>query len=67
MTILDSERLMRKGEWWILHGAIEVVVSPAIETADEDRSRLDALVERVREEIEAILSGWPEETERSAR
>ncbi len=67
VTILDSERLMRKGEWWILHGAIEVVVSPAIEAADEDRSRLDALVERVREEIEAILSGWPEETERSAR
>ena len=56
VAIRGSEALMRKGEWWILPGAIEVVIRPPIETAGWGKDRLEELIARVRSEIEVALS-----------
>ncbi|HUP00078.1 MAG TPA: lysophospholipid acyltransferase family protein [Gemmatimonadota bacterium] len=60
VAIRGSEELMRKGEWWILPGAIDVVVRPAIETVRWEKDRLEELIGRVREEIQAALGEDPE-------
>lgn len=65
--IRGSERLMRKGAWWILPGAIAVAVRPPVPTAGIGKERLDELVERVREEIRAALDERPTPRERSPR
>lgn len=54
-AIVGSERLMRKGEWWILPGSIEVVVTPPIPVEGLDKSDVPALLERVRERIAGTL------------
>ena len=55
VAILGSERLMRKGSWYILAGAIHVRVRPPIETRGLARDDIDGLAARVREEIAAAL------------
>lgn len=55
VSIIGSERLLKKGEWWILPGRIEVVVRPAVDSGGWSRDRLDSLVECVRGEIERGL------------
>lgn len=66
VAIVGSEKLMLKGEWWILPGAIEVVVRPAVETAGLRKDRIEDLVDRVRSEIDAALGDLPREVGRSA-
>lgn len=55
VAIEGSEKLMRKGAWWILHGTITVTVRPAIPTADLTKTDLTPLLERVRAEIQSAL------------
>lgn len=59
-AILGSETLMRKGEWWILPGAIEVVVGAPIPVEGLDKSDVEALRDRVRGRIAEML---PDEAE----
>lgn len=63
--ILGSEKLMPKGQWWILPGAIDVAIRPAVETAGWHKDHIEDLVERVRSEIGATLGDLPREAERS--
>ncbi len=65
--IVGSERLMPKGKWWILPGAIHVGVRPPIEVAGQSKKRLEELVERVRAEIRSVLPDLPKSSERSPR
>lgn len=65
--ILGSERLMRKGAWWILPGAISVRIRPAIPTASLTKARLEELLQRVRGQIHAALGEPTMEGERSPR
>ena len=65
VAILGSDKLMRKGSWYILPGAIHVSVRPVIETANLDRDDIAALVERVRAAISAALPGPTHAPERS--
>lgn len=54
-AILGSEKLMRKGEWWILPGAIEVVVGEPIPVDGLDKSDVEELRDRVRGRIAKML------------
>lgn len=63
--IVGSERLMPKGTWWILPGAIHVNVRPSVSVAGWSKDRLEELVERVRAEIKSALPDLPTDTERS--
>ncbi len=53
--VSGSERLMRKGSWLIVHGAIDVVVRPPVPVAGLGKESVEALRDRVRAEIEAAL------------
>ncbi|MGH7563028.1 MAG: lysophospholipid acyltransferase family protein [Gemmatimonadota bacterium] len=64
--IVGSERLMPKGTWWILPGAIHVGVRPPVEVAGQSKERLEELVERVRAEIRGVLPDLPKASERSS-
>lgn len=64
--ISGSERLMPKGTWWILPGAIHVSVRPPVSLAGWSKDRLEELVERVRAEIQSALPDLPTDSERSA-
>jgi 1-acyl-sn-glycerol-3-phosphate acyltransferase len=64
--IAGSERLMPKGTWWILPGAIHVSVRPPVPVAGRSKHRLEELVGRVRAEIRSALPDLPTDTERSA-
>ncbi len=64
--IVGSERLMPKGSWWILPGAIHVSVRPPVGIAGWSKGRLNELVERVRVEIRSALPDLPKASERSA-
>lgn len=55
-AIVGSEKLMRKGEWWILPGAIEVIVTPPIPVEGIEKSDVDALRDRVRERIAGTVA-----------
>ncbi|HEY7471377.1 MAG TPA: lysophospholipid acyltransferase family protein [Gemmatimonadota bacterium] len=55
VAIAGSDKLMRKGSWYILPGAIHVSVRAVIETANLDRGDIDGLIERVRAAIAAAL------------
>jgi len=65
VAIVGSDKLMRKGSWYILPGAIHVAVRPAIETRDLERDGIDGLIERVRGEIESALRESSSNPERS--
>lgn len=64
--IAGSERLMSKGTWWILPGAIHVSVRPPVPVDGWSKDRLEELVGRVRAEIRSALPDLPIDTERSA-
>lgn len=64
--IAGSERLMPKGTWWILPGAIHVGVRPPVSVAGCSKDRLEELVERVRAEVRSALPDLPTDSERSA-
>lgn len=64
--IVGSERLMPKGTWWILPGAIHVGVRPPVDVTGWPKDRLEELVDRVRAEIRSVLPDLPETSERSA-
>jgi 1-acyl-sn-glycerol-3-phosphate acyltransferase len=66
VAIVGSDKLMRKGSWYILPGAIHVSVRPAIGTADLERDDIDGLVERVRTAIAGVLHGPEPSPERRA-
>lgn len=55
ITILDSERIMRKGRWAIQPGTIHIVVHDPIETKGYTFERRDELVARVRAQIASAL------------
>lgn len=63
--IVGSERLMPKGTWWILPGAIHVSVRPLVPVAGWSKDRLDGLIERVRTDIRSALPDLPPDSERS--
>ena len=63
--ISGSERLMPKGTWWILPGAIHVSVRPPVDVAAWSKGRLNELVDRVRSEVRSALPDLPSDTERS--
>jgi 1-acyl-sn-glycerol-3-phosphate acyltransferase len=63
--ISGSERLMPKGTWWILPGAIHVSVRPPIPVTGWSKDRLKDLVERVRTEVRSALPDLPSDSERS--
>ncbi|HET6341773.1 MAG TPA: lysophospholipid acyltransferase family protein [Gemmatimonadota bacterium] len=63
--ISGSERLMPKGTWWILPGAIHVSVRPPVDVAGWSKGRLNELVERVRSEVRSALPDLPSGSERS--
>ncbi|HKY59984.1 MAG TPA: lysophospholipid acyltransferase family protein [Gemmatimonadota bacterium] len=65
--ISGSERLMPKGTWWILPGAIHVSIRPPVSVAGWSKDHLDELIERVRAEVRSALPDLPTDTERSAR
>lgn len=58
-AIVGSEQLMRKGEWWILPGSIEVIVTAPIPVDGLDKSDVEALRDRVRQRIAATLPDLP--------
>lgn len=64
--ISGSERLMPKGTWWILPGAIHVSVRPPVPVANRGKEELGELIEHVRSEIGSALPDLPTNTERSA-
>jgi 1-acyl-sn-glycerol-3-phosphate acyltransferase len=64
VAIVGSEKLMRKGSWYILPGSIHVRVRPVIETRDLDRSDIEGLLERVRSAIAAALPAPERKPER---
>jgi 1-acyl-sn-glycerol-3-phosphate acyltransferase len=55
VAIAGSEKLMRKGSWYILPGSIHVSVRPVVETRDFEREDIEGLLERVRSAISAGL------------
>lgn len=55
ITILDSDRIMRKGEWAIHPDTIHIVIHDAIETAGYSLEQRDELMARVRAKIESAL------------
>jgi 1-acyl-sn-glycerol-3-phosphate acyltransferase len=55
VAIAGSEKLMRKGSWYILRGSIHVSVRPVVETRDFEREDIEGLLERVRSAISAGL------------
>ena len=63
--IIGSDELMRKGSWYILPGAIHVAIRPEVETSGRDRSDIEGLIGRVREEIQAALIAVNPDRERS--
>jgi len=65
VAIVGSEKLMRKGSWYILPGSIHVSVRPVVETRDFERGDIEGLLERVRSAISAGLPGPPRSPERS--
>jgi 1-acyl-sn-glycerol-3-phosphate acyltransferase len=65
VAIAGSEKLMRKGSWYILPGSIHVSVRPVIETRDLEREDIEGLLERVRSAISAGLPDPPRSPERS--
>jgi 1-acyl-sn-glycerol-3-phosphate acyltransferase len=67
VAIVGSEKLMRKGSWYILPGSIHVRVRPVIETHDLDRHDIDGLSERVRSAIATALPAPERESERKLR
>lgn len=68
VVIIGSEKLMWKGSWYILPGAIEVVILPAIPVEGLDKSGVDLLLERTRASIESLLAERdPALAERSRR
>ncbi|MDX1660364.1 MAG: lysophospholipid acyltransferase family protein [Gemmatimonadota bacterium] len=54
-AIVGSQKLMRKGEWWILPGSIEVVVTAPVPVEGLDKSDVESLRDRVRERIGETL------------
>lgn len=66
ITIQDSERIMRKGEWTIRPGTIHIVVHDAVETAGYSLEERDRLIARVRERIESALPSSKRGPEQSA-
>jgi 1-acyl-sn-glycerol-3-phosphate acyltransferase len=64
VAIVGSDKLMRKGSWHILPGAIHVSVRPVIETRDLDREDIEGLSNRVRAAIAAGLPDSPRNPER---
>jgi hypothetical protein len=64
VSIVGSDKLMRKGSWYILPGAIHVSVRPVIETRDLEREDIEGLLNRVRSEISAGLSDPPRNSKR---
>jgi 1-acyl-sn-glycerol-3-phosphate acyltransferase len=64
VAIVGSDKLMRKGSWYILPGAIHVRVRPVIETRDLAREDIEGLSNRVRSEISAGLSDPPRHSKR---
>lgn len=65
VAIRGSEKLMRKGAWWILPGTIEVIVRPPVPVDGLGKDDLGALIERVRAEIAAALESGVTADERS--
>lgn len=65
VAIVGSEKLMRKGSWYILPGSIHVSVRPVVETRDFEREDIEGLLERVRSAISAGLPDPPRSAERS--
>ncbi|MGH7566496.1 MAG: lysophospholipid acyltransferase family protein [Gemmatimonadota bacterium] len=65
VAIAGSEKLMRKGSWYILPGSIHVSVRPVVETRDLERGDIEGLLERVRSAISAGLPEPPRNPERS--
>ena len=63
--IVGTERLMRKGEWWILPGSIDVHIRPAIDVETMTKADLESLRDRVSEEIRIALPDLPDRKERS--
>lgn len=59
VAIAGSERLMRKGSWWILPGTIELTVLPPIPSRGLGKDSIDDLSGRVREAIRARLPDEP--------
>lgn len=57
VAIIGSEKLMRKGSWKILPGAIEVVVQTPITVEGLDKSHVEELAERTRAAIAEALPG----------
>lgn len=63
IAIRGSRNIMKKGEFRINRGTIEVEIFPPVETAEYDAGRINELVERVRKIIE---EGINKETELSS-
>lgn len=66
VAIMGTEQLMRKGEWWILPGSIDVFVGPPVKVGDYDKSRLEEFRQRVWTDIRDALTDLPAEAESGA-
>ena len=66
VAIAGTEKLMRKGEWWILPGSIDVFVRPPVDVSGYDKNRLQEFRQRVRTEIRDALPDLPAEAESGA-
>lgn len=66
VAIMGTEQLMRKGEWWILPGSIDVFVGSPVEVGDYDKSRLEEFRQRVWSDIRDALTDLPAEAESGA-
>lgn len=61
--ITGTDALMRKGEWWILPGSIDVRVGAPIDVGTYDKNDLESLRDRVRDAIRALLPDLPQDEE----
>ena len=61
--ITGTDELMRKGEWWILPGSIDVRVGAPIDVGTYDKANLESLRDRVQDAVRALLPDLPEDEE----